>query len=672
MQLASEGKIIEFKDKKRIVTSCCLKTGVKDLRIFTEDNKEFSLPLNKVINVLDITLNLNLSRIELIEKLKQITICVKEIQKEINVELLWDLLKEDIQKYSVYQLSEIYFGSNPTSIQNSAILRALIDDTLYFDTKGEGIFEPYCEEVVNNLKYQLELAQKRANEKAHIIEWIKNILTTQDKTFTQPSNADKYLKLLKDAAILGNESDNYTKACEFLEMLGYKGCDIKNTALNYLIKLGVWDEDENLYLHQYDLKENFTIEAINQVKEIEKNIDKFYDISNRQDLRYLEAITIDDEETLDIDDAISLEFSENGYCVGVHIADVAQFIPKNSALDKEAQTHATTIYLPDKKIEMLPVELSQNICSLVCNKDRLAISVLVYFNKNNEINNYKTVESIINVKRRLSYENADFIIDSDPILKFLLNVSLELQRKRIENDAIILTIPELKIKVDANKQIFIKKVMANTKSQILVSEFMILANYLIAKYFYEKNISLIYRVQPQPDNDIKLRPYFYDPLYLAKHKILWKRSEATTKPSPHYGLGMELYTQMTSPIRRYADLVIHRQLKSILSSNLDAYTENDMERIIIFSEQMLNIANIVQRNTNRYWLLKYLEMNRENPINALVITVEDGKIHLLLEDYLLETILFSKLETKVNEGDNILVKIKHINPRTGQLVLEEL
>jgi len=672
LQLPAEGKIIDFRDKKRIITSCCLRTGVKDLRIFTEDNKEFSLPLNKVINVFDTSLNLNLSRVELVEKLKRISSSAKELQKEINLELLWDLLKEDIQKYSLYELSEIYFGSNPTSIQNSALLRNLIDDNVYFESKGEGSFQPYTEETVNNLKYQQELAQKKAQEKLCIIEWIKNILNTGDTSINAPLKPDKYLKLLKDVAVLGNEYENYNKASEFLEELGYKGGDIKNTALKYLIKLGIWDEDENLYLYQYDLKEKFSQESINQVREIEDNIDKFYDISNRLDLRYLETMTIDDEDTLDIDDAISLEYLETGYCIGIHIADVAQFIPKNTPLDKEAHNRATTIYLPDKKIEMLPSIISQNICSLICDKDRLAISVLIYFNQKNEMVNYKIVESIIKVDRRLSYENADFIIDSDATLRFLLNVSLELQRKRIERDALILAMPEIKIKVDENKQISIKKVMANTKSQILVSEFMIFANYLVAKYFYEKNIPLIYRGQPQPDTDIKLPPYFYDPLYLAKHKLLWKKSEATTKAAPHYGLGIDLYTQMTSPIRRYADLVVHRQLKRVLTSNLDAYTEEDLEHIIIFSEQMLNIANIVQRNTNRYWILKYLERNQEQPINALIVTVDDGKIHLLLEDYIIETILFPRLETKVDEGDKILVKIKQINARTGNMVLEEI
>ena len=669
MQVICEGKIIEFRDKKRIIPAICMRKGTKDIRILTEDNKEFNLPLNKIIHISAQSIDLNLSKAEQAESLKKITTQAKEINKTINLEELWDLLKDEIKKYSLEEIAELNFDPKPSFIQESGMLRALIDDCIYFDLKAEGVFEPRDEEAVKNLKYQQELSMKRANEKSLLIEWMKKILDNPEIKEEPPLKPDKYIKLLKDAAVLGNESDDYPKAVEWLEQLGYKGHDIKNTALNYLIKLGIWDEDENLYLYQYNIKESFTGEAIEEVGQIKQNSAQYMDISKRLDLRNVETITIDDEDTRDIDDAFSIECLDNGYCLGIHIADVAEFIPQGSKLDKEAHTRAITVYLPDRNIEMLPLEMSWDICSLVAGQDRMAVSILIYLDSNYEITDYKIAETVINVKRRLSYDEADTLISSDPVLNRCSIISDNFQKKRISNGALMLSTPELKIKVDKDKNIKIKKISSESSSRIMIAELMIISNNLFARYFKEKNIPMIYRTQ-EVEAGIKLPPA-YDPIFMRKNKGLWKKAEATIKPLPHSGLGLPVYTQMTSPIRRYADLIVHRQLKEVLHSGNPLYTEADMQNIIIFSEQMLNMANIIQRQTNRYWLLKYLNTQKDQVLDALVLEVEDGKIHVHLTDYVLDTILMPKLETKVSEGDKISVKIKNVNPRAGNILIGE-
>jgi len=223
--------------------------------------------------------------------------------------------------------------------------------------------------------------------------------------------------------------------------------------------------------------------------------------------------------------------------------------------------------------------------------------------------------------------------------------------------------PELEIKVNENKEITLEIYDRETPSHKLISEMMIIANELTARYCKENSIPIIYRNQPALDENCQITDN-YDPVMFFKQRKYFKKSEASTDPEHHYGLGVECYTQMTSPIRRYSDLIIHRQLKSFLRNIPYVYNNQEINDIIMISEQILESANIITKNRKRYWLLKYLKNRTGQTIEAIVLQNLNDRIVIILKKYFLElTCMFTNEVYKVSPGDEIQVKIETINPR---------
>lgn len=667
-----EGNLIEFKDKKKVICGVCTHITAKNIRLITENNKEINLSIDKILHVLNKTVNLNNPRIQIIEEIKEIVHQVNNLQKDINLKDIWELLKEEKQKFDLKTLSEIYFH-NPSDIQTSALFRALVEDRFYFEQKSDMFFVPREEKIVNQIIYQNEKEQKQKNLHLTIINFLKQIVKNETKSFEFPEGIEKYIKMFKDLAVFGNRMEKYNETISLLEEIGLKTDHPEEQAFNLMVKLGIWDKDENLLLIEYDVPQNFSQDALKEIEDINIDIDNEY--IKRIDLTDIFTFSIDDIDTADIDDAISYQKKDNGFCIGIHIADVSHFIPQKTKLDNEALKRATSLYLPDRKINMIPTKLSEDLCSLVENKERLAISILINFDSNNEIIDYKICESIIKVDKRLSYAQVDELIETEDLFNFIYSLAQYLQEKRVKNGALILDIPEIRVKVindNGNKNIVIKKIKQDSKGQILVSEFMILANYLVAEFCEKNKIPCIFRIQESIDEEIDNTPVTYseNPILLLKQRRMLKKTDFSVTPAKHFSLGISLYTQMTSPIRRYIDLVVHRQLKSYLRKETYFYNEDELNQIILLSDQALHISNIIQRLSNRYWLLRYLEKFIGEKVEVLILEIYEDRTIVQLTDYLLEVPIYSKLDKKV--GDRFEMTIVDVKPRRYHIILSEI
>jgi ribonuclease R len=347
-------------------------------------------------------------------------------------------------------------------------------------------------------------------------------------------------------------------------------------------------------IRKYHLRAEFPKDVLDQTERISEEIDS-RQLEGREDLRKEFIVTIDPDDARDFDDAIQVEKTTSGWRLGVHIADVAAYVEPESALDREARRRGNSVYLPDRVIPMLPERLSNGVCSLNPEVDRLTRSVFIQFDKNGVAKSARFVRSVIRSAHRLTYKKAYAILTPparDPLgeqLHLAWELAALLRQKRFEHGALDLDFPEVKVWVDKQGHPERLERVENDESHQLIEEFMLAANEAVARELKKRAIPTIYRVHENPDVD-KLAEYREfvlsfnytvgdlthraelqrllasirgkpeeQALKVALLKSL-KRARYSAQPLGHYGLAKANYLHFTSPIRRYADLVVHRTL----------------------------------------------------------------------------------------------------------------
>lgn len=369
--------------------------------------------------------------------------------------------------------------------------------------------------------------------------------------------------------------------------------------------------DIKCLLRQYKIIEKFPDDALKQAKSFKQEFDKNNYLNTRKDLTELMLFTIDGKDAKDLDDAVSLNKNKDGtYELGVHIADVGEYVRKDSKLDESAFERGTSIYFLNQVIPMLPRELSNGICSLNPNVDRLALSVLMKIDKKGNVINSEICESVIKSKYRLNYDEVLEVIDGNKetsnrlceIKETILNMyelSCILEERRKNLGSLNFELPESKVIVDENnKPLRIEKRLA-TKSTKLIETFMVVANEVVAQKFDSLKIPFVYRVHEKPDAE-KMQGFFN---FLSSLGIKFnlekkdiaprdlqeiltqvenlptnnvvnmvmlrslKKAKYFDKCLGHFGLALTYYCHFTSPIRRYPDLCIHRIIKEYLHHN---------------------------------------------------------------------------------------------------------
>ncbi len=359
------------------------------------------------------------------------------------------------------------------------------------------------------------------------------------------------------------------------------------------------------------IKTEFPEKVLNQAERLSKPVSEA-DMAGREDLRGVQMVTIDSEDAKDLDDAVSLEMVGDKYRLGVHIADVSNYVQENSALDHEALERGTSVYLADRVIPMLPHTLSNGICSLNAGEDRLCLSCIMDIDASGEVTDYRIVEGVINVDRRMSYTAVKKIIEEGdeatmkeyeelvPMFLKMHELAKILRAKRKKRGAIDFDFAESKLVMDENGHCIDIKPYDRNEATKLIEEFMLAANETVAKNFYWLEIPFLYRVHDNPDNDKmdKLRTFIRNFGYNIKcgsgevHPKEIQKLLTTLEGTPeedliarltlrsmnkacysaeqrsHFGLACDYYCHFTSPIRRYPDLQIHRIIKDWIRGRL--------------------------------------------------------------------------------------------------------
>lgn len=361
-----------------------------------------------------------------------------------------------------------------------------------------------------------------------------------------------------------------------------------------------------------NLPTDFPDGVIRQINQVPEEVDP-QDLAGRKDCRSWQTVTIDGEDAKDLDDAITLTKEGERYLLGVHIADVTNYVPENSPLDKEALKRGTSVYLVDRVIPMLPHKLSNGICSLNAGVDRLALSCIMEIDKKGNVVGHEIAETVINVDRRMSYTSVKKILEDHdeaeikeyeplvPMFELMLELADILREKRRQRGSIDFDFPESKIILDKFGHPIDIKPYERNKATKIIEDFMLIANETVAEDFFWQELPFVYRTHDNPDSEKieKLGIFinnFGHMIHISQDEIhpkelqkLLKKIDGTpeeplisrlilrsmkqarysTESTGHFGLSTKYYCHFTSPIRRYPDLQIHRIIKENLHAKLN-------------------------------------------------------------------------------------------------------
>ncbi len=553
----------------------------------------------------------------------------------------------------------------------------------------------------DTVKIQVLPGKKGMRTEAEIVEIVARSFTQVVGTYQQSKNfgfvLPDHAKLSADIFIPKEKSGGAVEGSKVVAQITDYGDERRSPEGKIVEVLGHINDpgvDILSIVRAFGLPEAFGERVLNQANRVAAEVSEA-DRAGRRDLRDVVMVTIDGEDAKDLDDAVSLT-AENGiYHLGVHIADVTNYVQENSALDREAQERGTSVYLVDRVIPMLPHVLSNGICSLNAGEDRLALSCLMDIDKRGNVVNYEIVESVIQVDRRMSYTAVKKILEDHdeetvreyeslvPMFEEMAELSSVLREKRRERGAVDFDFPESKIVLDRDgNPLSIKPYERNVATK-LIEDFMLAANETVAQHFYWLELPFVYRTHdnPDPDKMKELGLFIHNFGYHIKlgqgavqqekarngkdstleihpkelQKLLdqvdgtpeeamiarlvlrsMKRASYTTECTGHFGLATPYYCHFTSPIRRYPDLQIHRIIKEFLRGRLKeeriAHYAEILPQVAKHSSETERRADEAERETDKLKKVQYMEGHIGEIFEGVVSGVTGWGLYVELPD----------------------------------------
>ncbi|WP_038054838.1 ribonuclease catalytic domain-containing protein [Thermodesulfobacterium hydrogeniphilum] len=602
-----------------------------------------------------------------LKDLNQIITALKEKQENreklketFDLKEIWEIIVNETEEIPAKDLVDLILGRDPDEDEIAGFIRKTLEEKLYFKLKEPNILGILSQKEVERLLLQKKRELERLKKLNEGEEFIKALQKGNIEIFNQGVR-NFWIEALKGYVLWENQTPSGKLVQEVLKRLNLAN---QNKIFELLVKIKVFDEDENLEILRTRYPLTFSEKELKEAKELE-NLS--FSLDDREDLTHLQTFTIDAKDTEDFDDALSFEENENQYILYIHIAEVAGFIKPGSALWEGALERASTLYLPDGIFPMLPFPLSHGKFSLKQDTLRPAITFKIILDQKYNILDFKPILSLIKVKKRLTYEDVDdYLSQGNKFWQKLYSIFMYFKKKREKKGALAIFLPEIQIKINEKKEITVQKLVM-TPARYFIAEAMILINTLTAEFLYKNHIPAIYRSQPQPSEIIE---NFEENLYskLLQLKFLAK-SELSTQPAYHSGLGVDCYTTLTSPIRRFLDLLIQYQLKFFLLG-LKPLSEEEILKILPELTNNLQRAILIQNKREKYFLLKYLQLYMQNqPLKGLVLNVQNKKAKIYLVDYNITGDLIG-FKKNLIPGQEITVKIEKVQPRLEVLRLK--
>ena len=642
-----EGQIIEFLDADQLRSGYVRKQERDRLMVVDPRGRHLSVGSDRVAIV-----HGPVREADFPKAMKAIQERVQQRLAEIDIPLLWESLGNS-REYTAAELAQLFF-SEATPDASAAIFHALSQDTVFFKRNVLN-FVARTKDQVTTEQTRRTRQREREESRDRLADVVKRLV--QHRGEILPDFVPVIDRI--QAWMKYRTGDEVEKVLE--QLVG--ATHVRDTAYDILSRAGRLPNNADRFLVIAGIEETFGASEM----EAAARLIPAPHASARADFRDLPAVSIDDADTVEVDDALTIYEDDGEYVVGIHIADLSSFVSRGDALDIEALKRASTVYLPTRAVRMLPDRLSTDLASLKQGEDRHAFTLEVRFDSQFNRLGHRILLSTIRVSERLTYEEVDERIQaSDRRLMALHQIGLRLRKEREATGAINFRRPEVKVRVhqnDAGEDIHVTTINPNSPSRILVSEMMVLLNRLAADFAAANSVPVIFRTQearePLPA-DMQLVP---EALAFEKMRRTFKRSRLSLTPGLHSGLGLSAYTQVSSPIRRYSDLVTQRQFTAVLQGDPIPHAREELLRVLAAAEGAeLEIRSLEERSTS-YWLLKYLAREKIGAtLNALVL---DRKGNLELDGYYLRGKL-PDLGT-VEPGNIVQVTIDDIDPLRSEV-----
>jgi exoribonuclease-2 len=655
------GQIVEYIDNQRIHCAVVLEVKNSRLRLLTEHNREVKLSEKRLSYYGGRRLDPALPRDSMVETLKGIGSRRKSLMRHIDIKELWEVLNTEQEWIDLPTMTVFCFSGQPSGDHESAVIRAFFENRIYFKFDRDSFF-PNSQEKVERLIAQ---AKKQAETNRLIEEgsqWLNRLAA--DKHPAPDNGNPKIIEILKSFHLFGKDSPHSAIASAIIKKAKI---DADTYLFDLLVKAGVWNERDNIDFERYAVSAEFPPAVIQFSQDIATLSNHFKADNRRRDLTALPLLTIDGQTTLEYDDALSIEKKKDHYLLGIHITDVGHYIRKKDLLDQEAISRGSSIYTPDQKISMLPAILAEDLCSLKEGHPRPAISMLAKFSNAIELMDVEIVASIINVKRQLTYYEANLLYHDDKEIQALYHIAYKFRQDRLARGAVQITLPEINTWLDESGTPMLSKINRESPSRLLVSEMMIMANWMMGRFLAAHQIPAIFRSQPDP----KGRLYAGDGGNLFQNwmqRKLLSRFVLSFKPEKHSGLGLDVYTTATSPIRKYSDLLTQRQIRAALGLE-EPYSQAEIEQTITQLAEPLSVVSRIQIRRSRFWIYKYLEDKIGSRQEAIVLMKRRNGYQVLLPEFMLECSMPIPTGIVLKPEDVIRVTIQNVNARRDTLTV---
>ncbi len=528
----------------------------------------------------------------------------------------WELLAGEL--FSLEELCELSFDTFTPASAWAAW--QLVTDGLYF----YGILETIQARTPEEVEAEKAIRHQKIHEKARWDAFIDHLEHGEITADESP-----FLDEIEDLALGKTERSRALKSL--------KRAETAENAHALLLELGIWDETLNPHPDRLGADLTQPVQIL-----------PAFPAQSRQDLRHLPAFAIDDADSNDPDDALSIE----GNRLWVHIASAAALISPDTAADFEARARGANLYLPDKTISMLP-EMATEKLALGLSEESPALSFALEFDETGTVTQTEIIPSVIRVTR-LSYADADSQLNETPALKALFDWAEKFRAYRIANGAIELDLPEVRTRVNEDGIVSVCPIPA-LKSRMLVREAMLACGQAVAEFAQWNNIPFPFASQNPPENTDPL-PDGLAGMFAQRRRM--KGANLGIEPHPHAGLGLPCYAQATSPLRRYGDLLAHQQLRRFLEGKTLLSTAEISTRLAIAREAGYRLRR-VERLSNQHWKLVYLLQNPNWEGEGIVVEYAGKRATILIPALDIE--IKKTLRKDVPLNGRVNLRLKSVN-----------
>ena len=640
----------------------------------------------------------------------------RERRGTLDLGLVWELLVDEGGERTLGELTELATGERAAAAE-AAMLRALLEEKIHFARRAD-LWEPRSRALVDEAQRQREREKRKAEDRARFVGAVRASLR-DGATFTRHGDAEEahLLLALEETAVHGSAATaaSARDALALVGELGVKAETVEEGAFRVLAALGIFAQDENLFIRRHRVATDFPEGAEAQARlavaralgvpdggtgtegaaaaattgaEPPAGLAASLATGERRDLTELPAFTVDDALTSEIDDALTIEELDGGRRrVGIHIADPGFYVLPESEMDAVAQSRAVTLYLPDRRALMLPSPISEEAASLVAGAARPSLSFIATIDATGALLDWEITPSVIRSRGRITYEEADAAVRSgqegspfaEPVLppgtveqlRALHAVALLLEAGRVAAGAHVIRAPEVDLRVEPDGSITIKRMESDDPGRVLVSEMMVLAGRIAAQFCLQRGVPCIYRRQPPAEEAMpSITGGVYDPVAVRKARRGLRRGEVGLTPGRHYALGLDAYAQATSPLRRYQDLVIHRQIKATLAGGPPVYDAEALAGLAALTDDAERVARLAERGSDEYWTLKLLERSKGGVVEGVVVFRDRRRVEVELCETLYNVSIAPRPDHEL--GQRLRLLIEAVNPRAASIHLRQI